>query len=475
MSPLHRSAHWILGAVLLPLACGSPRSFAYEPLSSASLRDHVELLAADDMRGREAGSREAIVAADYIASVFEAAGLEAFGEQGSWFQTLDFEGRKLTRPPSLVLRGAGSDPVFCQYGVDYYLMSGSRSVHDAPLVIVDQLDTLPERNPGESQAILLDLGDGRSNMRASRDHAQQLASVADLVLLAWSDGPGQPADPPMSVSSSAGSGATVLLRGELLGRVRAGDFDHVQLDLQGSDAVAAVNVIGMLRGVGTPARPELAQEIVVFTAHYDHIGTGQVSDDEPDADVIYNGANDDASGVAFVLELARALSEGERPARSALFMAVTAEEKGLLGSRYFVAHPTVPLEKVVCDLNIEMVGVPDGLAGGFGSLFVTGFDQSNLGTAWSAAGLAFVDDPYPSRQYYRRSDNASFVQHGIIGHSLSSGGEFEHYHKVGDEAAAMDYGHMEASLKAVLDASRQVLSGELDPTWAPDAEHGELP
>jgi Zn-dependent M28 family amino/carboxypeptidase len=190
-----------------------------------------------------------------------------------------------------------------------------------------------------------------------------------------------------------------------------------------------------------------------------------MSPDETANDRVFNGANDDASGVAVLLELARLFGEGEPPARTLLFVLVTAEEQGLLGSTYFVEHPLVPLEDIVCDLNFEMLGQPDVGAGGFGKLFVTGFERSNLGPAWAQAGLPFVADPYPQLQLFFRSDNLPFVKAGIPGHSISTGGAADHYHKVTDETDTLDWRHMEVCTEMSYAAIEPIVMGERDPEW----------
>ncbi|MEZ5421194.1 MAG: M20/M25/M40 family metallo-hydrolase, partial [Vicinamibacterales bacterium] len=171
-----------------------------------------------------------------------------------------------------------------------------------------------------------------------------------------------------------------------------------------SQNVESQNVVGIVRG----RDPALAHEYVVLTAHLDHVGIGAPID----GDAIYNGAMDNASGVATLLEAASAVVAA-RPKRSVVFVAVTAEEKGLLGSRYFALHPTVPKDDIVADINLDMFLPLFPLK----TLMVLGLDESDLGddvrAVAAAAGLEVQADPEPQRNRFIRSDQYSFVRQGV--------------------------------------------------------------
>lgn len=459
----------VLACALLPsTACQSGR-LAMEgtpapPDGSLSynLEAHVRFLASDGLRGRDTGTLDSLRAAGYIAEVLRAAGAEPAGDDGGWYQALDIEGLDLTRPPALILNGNDAPAVECQSGVDYRLMSGISGVFNAPIVTMNNPAVIPATGGSDPVALFIDLGDPMTGFRLARDRRDELAAVADLVLFAGRPDPGEPRPSPEHLVGRPGAPASIMLNGPALERVRSGELDRVTFDLTGEPPVRALNVVGRIPGVGTKDRPELADEVVVFTAHYDHVG---VSPDETAEDRIFNGANDDASGVAVVLELARLFGDGPPPARTLLFVLVTAEEQGLLGSTYFVEHPLVPLERIVCNLNFEMLGEPDEGVGGAGKLFLTGFERSNLGATWAEAGLPFVPDPYPQLQLFFRSDNLPFVKAGIPGHSLSTGGVAEHYHLVSDETNTIDWDHMTACTEVSFAAAELVANGTLDPAW----------
>jgi Zn-dependent M28 family amino/carboxypeptidase len=168
----------------------------------------------------------------------------------------------------------------------------------------------------------------------------------------------------------------------------------------------SANVVGLLEG----SDPELRNEYVVFTAHLDHLGRGPAVD----GDAIYNGALDNASGVAVMLEAARLLASTEpRPRRSILFVAVTGEENGLLGSGRFAQNPTVPKEQLVANVNMDMPVLLYPAAG----LIAFGAEHSTLGEIARSAvedeGLQLVPDPNPEEVFFVRSDQYSFVKEGI--------------------------------------------------------------
>ncbi len=220
----------------------------------------------------------------------------------------------------------------------------------------------------------------------------------------------------------------------------------------------ASNVVGVLPG----ADPALRDEVVLVTAHYDHIGFGRAVD----GDSINNGADDDASGVIAVIEMAKALRNGPRPKRTIVFMAITGEEVGGFGTRWYIAHPVRPLEKTVVDLNIEMIAHVDSLAGGFGKAWLTGYERSTMGDLLADNGIPLVPDPRPTQRFFERSDNAAFARIGIPAHSLSSYNLVSPYHHPKDEPSIIDAPHMAQVIGATARALRLLADG-IRPTWHP--------
>jgi Zn-dependent M28 family amino/carboxypeptidase len=183
------------------------------------------------------------------------------------------------------------------------------------------------------------------------------------------------------------------------------------------EPIASANVIGIYEG----SDPQLKNEFVVMSAHLDHVGVGR----PVNGDSIYNGAMDDASGVASVIEIARLLKEsGAKPKRSILFMTQTGEEKGLLGSRYFTSHSTVPFDKIVADINLDMFLPLYPLK----VIEVQGLTESSLGETVKAAaadvGVEVQTDREPDQNRFIRSDQYSFIRSGIPALAFKFGYEF---------------------------------------------------
>ena len=220
----------------------------------------------------------------------------------------------------------------------------------------------------------------------------------------------------------------------------------------------AVNVVGLLRGTDALLR----DSVILITAHYDHLGVGK----PVRGDSIFNGADDDASGTVAVLEIAKAMAAGPRPKRTVIFAAMTGEEVGLLGTRWYVLHPTVPLSSLTANLEIEMIGRPDSLGGGEGKAWLTGFERSSMGRMFVAAGLPIVRDLRPEQGFFSRSDNIAFANAGIPAHTLSSFNLHSDYHQLTDDATRVDFPHMTSVIRAAAAATRLLADGPA-PRWFP--------
>ncbi|MBL0171135.1 MAG: M20/M25/M40 family metallo-hydrolase [Gemmatimonadaceae bacterium] len=225
-----------------------------------------------------------------------------------------------------------------------------------------------------------------------------------------------------------------------------------------ANRLRSANVVGIIQG----ADPALRDEVVLVTAHYDHIGFGRAVD----GDSINNGADDDASGVVAVIEMAKALRQGPRPKRTIVFMAITGEEVGGFGTRWYIGHPARPLDKTVVDLNVEMIAHADSLAGGFGKAWLTGYERSTMGDLLADNGIRLVPDPRPTQNFFGRSDNVAFARIGIPAHSLSSFNLVTPYHHPKDEPATIDAPHMAQVISATSRALRLLADG-LRPEWHP--------
>ncbi len=223
-----------------------------------------------------------------------------------------------------------------------------------------------------------------------------------------------------------------------------------------SNRIISFNVLGMIRG----SDPVLRHEIVAIGAHYDGLGIGN----PVGGDSINNGADDDASGVTAVLLIARAIASGPPPKRTILFMSTTGEEQGILGTQYYVKHPRFPISKMVADMEIEMIGRPDSMAGGAGKAWLTGYERSTMGEILKSANVAIVPDPYPQMRFFERSDNIVFARLGIPAHTLSSYNMHTDYHTPADETGRIDFAHMTQVIGAAAKAARLLADG-IAPVW----------
>jgi hypothetical protein len=223
------------------------------------------------------------------------------------------------------------------------------------------------------------------------------------------------------------------------------------------------NVIGLLRG----SDPALKDTYLLITAHYDHLGVR----DNGTPDHIFNGANDDGSGTASVIEIANALAAlPSRPRRSIVFMTQFGEEKGDLGSRYYAQHPIFPLAKTIVDLNLEQVGRTDDLEGPrVGAFNLTGFDYTDLPAVFRRAGeqtgVRAIKHEKNSDAYFTRSDNAAFAEAGVPATTLSVAYDFPDYHKAGDEWPKLDYENMAKVDRTVALAALDIANNPQAPKW----------
>ncbi len=244
-----------------------------------------------------------------------------------------------------------------------------------------------------------------------------------------------------------------------------GYFQTTEVRASRNDASMAKvrNVVGILRGTD----PTLKATAVVVSGHYDHVGVRPST--TPGEDVIFNGANDDASGTAGVIELAYAL-KGYKPKRSIVFVCFYGEERGLLGSRYYGSHPVIPAKDTVAMVNLEQIGRTDDLEGpriAGGSL--TGYDFSDVGLIMTAAGAATgvkVDKhPQNSDAFFGRSDNQAMADLGVPAHTLCTAFVYPDYHKAGDHWDKLDYPNMEKVVRMVGLTLMSIADSPRRPEW----------
>jgi aminopeptidase YwaD len=217
---------------------------------------------------------------------------------------------------------------------------------------------------------------------------------------------------------------------------------------------ALANVVGVL--------PGKSKEVVLFSAHYDHLGV----DEKAESDKIFNGADDDASGTAAIMNLAQYYHDQGGNERTLIFSAFTAEEIGGYGSKYFSTH--IDSDNIAAMVNIEMIGKPSKF--GAGKFWMTGFERSNLGPLMNeslkASNTEVYPDPYPKQRLFYRSDNATLARLGVPAHSFSSTqlDKDEHYHKASDDIASLDLVSMTQVIKSIAIGSQGLVDGKATPT-----------
>ena len=216
------------------------------------------------------------------------------------------------------------------------------------------------------------------------------------------------------------------------------------------------NIIGFLEGKSKK------DELIVISAHYDHLGIKKSGE----GDVIFNGANDNASGVAAVLALAEYLSEKNYNERSVLFVAFTAEEMGLIGSNYFGKN--INPEKIIAGINIEMIGKESPF--GPKTAWITGFERSDFGKIIQQnlinSNYKVYPDPYVNFNLFFRSDNASLARLGVPAHTFSTSPMDKDldYHKVSDEASTLDPYTISETIKAIAIGTKSLINGTDSPS-----------
>ena len=420
-------------------------------ISADSLRGNLSFLASDLLEGRATPSRGLDLAAEYIAAQFRRAGLEPAGDDG-YFQTATVTLREPNREGFAISFTVGGRTMTVAPGEAYVLPSGPLSLDDAELVIANG-----------SQPITADAINGRALLIAS-PRVRLPAGARPAVVLTLS--PALPSGPqvanPEDTTQTLARG--VIAKPELADFLRGASDMRITIHSAApiEKAVKVRNVAAILRG----SDPRLRDTYVILSSHYDHLGVAASG-----ADRIYNGANDDGSGSASVMEVAGALAAMPvHPKRSVLLVLFFGEERGLWGSRYYAAHPLVPPAQTIAGLNLEQVGRTDDSEGPQIKIAsITGFDFSDvpaiLADAAQAAGIHVFKNPKNSDPYFSRSDNQSLADLGIPAHTLSVAYDFPDYHKVSDSWDKIDYDNMAAVDRAVALGIMRLASEAAPPQW----------
>ena len=447
-----------LAAIWLLSLTAAGQTSLVDAIQADSLRGRISFLASDLLEGRDTPSRGLDIAAEYIASEFRRAGLD--GPPG-FFQFADFIAiRNRAEGLQLVLSGAGETRSVGAEGLEVRAVRGLH-LENQPVFKWAPGVKMPPSVAGHVLVL-------RRPSDSSTLAALELARPDAIVELSRRLDPEPERDVRLEPGKDPDSRATPVVM------AREGELESVfdrlpngagsgRVTLHVPDPLITParvkNVIGILRGSDS----RLRNQALVISAHYDHLGLTQ------GADPIYNGANDNASGVAGVIELAHAFAQRAHPKRTLIFVAFFGEEKGLLGSAYYVAHPLVALSDTIADINFEQIGRPnrdDGLPPG--QMGVTGYELSNLASSIASdAGSAGVkiDDTKHNEEYFARSDNYSFAKAGIPAQTFVAAYEYPDYHQVTDSWEKLDYGNMATLLRAIALGILDLADREAVPHW----------
>jgi Peptidase family M28 len=488
----------VLALVALPgvlsAQTSAPLSRAAATVTPADVARRIGIIAADSMLGRDTPSRGLDLTAQYVADQFRSFGLKPGGEQGSWFQRYPITRRRLDLEHSRVIFSAGTraDTAWFSRSARYdgglvpetpvngtaVLVAGAHTAETA--------DGIPLR--GKVALYLPPAGADPATVQQVL-RVLFLAGPKALVMFSDSDSAGFAASLPRQapertvIGTSAGRPVALQVRGGAverslraasvdLARVRGStepevrEISELRVAVEMKDSVtsseAAPNTVGILEGTD----PVLKNEYLVYSAHMDHIGITPGR-----ADSINNGADDDASGTAGIIELAEAFSRaGARPRRSIIFLTVSGEEKGLWGSDYFGRHPPVPLRQIVANINMDMIGRnwPD-------TIVAIGKEHSDLGTTLDRVNRAHpelrmtaIDDRWPQERFYFRSDHYNFARRGVP-ILFFFNGVHEDYHEVTDSPEKINSEKEARILKLLFYLGGEIGNAAKRPQWKPES------
>ncbi|HEV7746859.1 MAG TPA: M28 family peptidase [Pyrinomonadaceae bacterium] len=515
-------------------------------LNEAAIRARIKFLSSDLLEGRGTGARGGEIAANYIAAQMEALGLKGAGADGSFIQPVSLVGVKANPSTKLNISGRNGKESF-KFADEYVAFTGAQTEQvdiDADLVFVGYGINAPaqrwndykggaEDYRGKILVMLVNdppattaepnLFGGRTLTYYGRwtykyEEAARRGAVG-AILLHTDQSAGYPwgvvrtsnGSWRFDIARTAGDNTPFLkmrswvtddtarkimkLAGQDLDDLRAKaasrDFRPVALNLKGRinlesevKRVYASNVVGILPG----SDPKLRDEYVVYSAHWDHLGVGAP---DKEGDTIYNGALDNATGVACVLSIAEALSKlppAQRPRRSSLFLFPTAEEQGLIGAEWYSKHPLVPLEKTAADVNLDSMNV----LGRTRDFVPLGAERSSLKTVVATVarerGMRVSPDARPEQGSFYRSDHFPFARVGVPSISLKEGNDYEghtkewgeeqfkayntaHYHQPSDEYSdSWDFRGMLQETEIAMAIGIRIANDPVKPRFNPDDE-----
>lgn len=456
-----------------PLSDPNTRA-ALDRISAASMRGHVSFLASDLLEGRATPSRGLDIAAEYIAAQFRRAGLEPAIADG-YFQPAPFVTLEPEKNGASFDVAAGDQKLSASADQMTVQAVTAVSLFNAPVLKISLDPSTVERlKPADVAGRVVAAYVARVFGPEAENRYEAITALRKLkpglILLAGPAAPRQQRRRLLAADQLSEQVPTVGVRdGEIakaLESANAGPLDwkiDAKLPAAKQMPITLRNVAAVLHG----SDAVLKDTYILVTAHYDHVGIKQ----EGDGDRIYNGANDDASGVASLVEVANAMAAmNPRPKRSVLFVALFGEEEGLLGSAFYGRHPIVPLRSTIADINLEQLGRTDSIDGAkVASASFTGFDFSAVPAIFKQAGeqvgVSVYKDEKRSDPFFARSDNQALADIGIPAHTLCVAFEYPDYHAVGDEWQKLDYDNMAKIDRMVALGVISMANSDTAPPW----------
>lgn len=413
-----------------------------------SVAGHIGFLAGEELRGRGSATHDEAVAAAYVAAQFRIAGLTATPGMDGFLQRAPV----IKSTPSGTATLTLGDLVVTQ-GADLALLSRTGTPISGAIQVVEGAD--PAAIPA-GDVVLITPADGPAlgaQIGAARQKGARLIVLRGTEQLTAMAGRSSAPSIRLADTPERGGPAMVVLAPEVFDRIAAAGgtlaFDPGQPT---EEAGVTTNAIGWLQGT------DPSSGVLMISAHLDHIGV------RPDGVVMY-GANDDASGTVAVIELARALAAHGPHKRSIMFVAYGSEEAGLLGSRYFVDNPPIPLNEIAANLEIEMIGQQDPQLPA-GVMMMTGFERSNFGPALRDRGALVGPDPYPEQNFFQRSDNYALALKGIVAHTVSGWAVIPTYHTVEDTIENLNIPFLTNAIQSLVEPLAQMADGDFTPEWS---------
>ena len=449
----------LIAAILVAAnVVGAAQKAAVSAVRETNVRAQMQFLAGDALQGRGSGTVFERIAAEYIGTQFMQFGLEPAGEKGpdgkaTYVQTVEVAGREALRD----LKIGGDIGKNIVYGKDLIVFS-----INAKEISGDLQRLKPGETPKKGAVVLLMLGPDEKFESIQAKIPEIFKDGAAAILMSetkeirenWSSVAERKA------SLSRRNGTLMAISSDAITAL-SGVADGTKISMSTQFAASVKTYTWNAMGKITGTDKTLGAEVILLTSHLDHLG---VRENAPGDDKIFNGADDDASGSVAVLELARVLAAGPKPKRTVYFVCFGSEEAGGHGARYFVENMPFAKDKLVANLEFEMIGRPDAKVKAE-ELWLTGYELSNLGPELAKRGAKLVQDPHPEENFFQRSDNIQLARAGMIAHTVSSFGLHTDYHHASDEVKTIDFSHMTRSINSMVAPIRWLINSNFRPVW----------